>query len=154
MRFVALTLLFVAAAATADVHGEVEAHMMKYFDRFNARDIEGIASDIYSMPLQIGGEGVNRTLGDAAEARENLESLYGQLDQQGWARSVISRVDVCLLADGLAFADTIYARFDKDGNAIAPAVRTNVYVLRKVDDGWRIIAFYLRDTDKPPGCGN
>ena len=154
MRSVALLLLFVAGTASADSHGEVEAHMLKYFDRFNARDVETIAEEVYAMPLQIAGESVNRTLADADAARASLVNLYRQLDQQRWAASVISRVDVCLLAEGLAFADTIYSRIDEDGDAIPPAVRTNVYVLRKQDGGWRIIAFYLRDADKPPACGD
>lgn len=150
MRSLAPILLCLTAAASAD--DAVEAHMMAYFERFNARDIDSIVSEIYAMPLQIGSAGTHRVLADEAAARSNLESLYRQLDEQRWARSVISRVEVCVLADGLALADTIYARIDRDGRAIPPDVRTNVYILRRQAEGWRIVSFYGRDADRPLGC--
>lgn len=44
------------------------------------------------------------------------------------------------------------SRIDHNGTPIPPALRTNLYVLQKLDRDWRIVAFYSHDNNKRPGC--
>jgi len=52
----------------------------------------------------------------------------------------------------LALVDTRYSRMDGSGNPIPPAIRTVLYVLQKIDEDWRIVAFYSHDEERRPGC--
>ena len=91
-------------------------------------------------------------IADAEAAVKNLTNLYEQIDAQGWKESRIKDVVVCMASDSLAFVDTQYSRLDRDGTPIPPTLRTNLYVLQKLDGDWRIVAFYSHESDKRPGC--
>ena len=147
-----LTLLLTTGAAYADDALEAAAKIHEYFAAFNDKDTARVSTEIYASPVHIGGAGGNRVLATPSDAVANLENLYGQIEAQGWVESVIDRIESCVLSDGLVFADVIYSRIDDDGEPIPPAVRTNVYVLRETEDGWRIIAFYGHDNDKGLDC--
>ncbi len=59
---------------------------------------------------------------------------------------------ISVIAGGLVFAEVTYTRDKANGEAIAPGLRSNVYVLQKLEPGWRITAFYNRDMDKGFDC--
>ena len=139
-------------AAVADDATEAEAKVREYFDVFNTKDVDGILELIYSIPVHIGNSSGHRAYATAADARSSLAGLYEQIESQGWVRSVISDVDACVIADGLVFAEVNYTRDTADGEAIAPGLRSNVYVLQKLEPGWRITAFYSRDIDRGFDC--
>jgi hypothetical protein len=147
-----LGFLLAWSAAAADDLNEAEAKVREYFDVFNTKDVDGILERIYSFPVHIGNSAGHRAYATADDARTSLAGLYKQIEAQGWVRSVISDVDACVIADGLVFAEVTYTREKSDGTAIAPRLRSNVYVLQKLEPGWRITAFYGRDMDKGLGC--
>ena len=154
MKKTILALVFVLTGTVvfADDATEAEAKVREYFDVFNAKDVDGILERIYSIPVHIGNSSGHRAYANGADARSSLAALYEQIDSQGWVRSVISNVDACVIADGLVFAEVTYTRDKADGEAIAPGLRSNVYVLQKLEPGWRITAFYSRDMDKGFDC--
>ena len=147
-----LAIVLLSAASVADEAGDASAKVYEYFDVFNAKDIAGIVDTIYSTPIHIGGGNSHRVLADANAATENLAGLYEMLDGQGWKESVIENVRTCQLSDSLALVDTRYSRIDRDGNPIPPRIRTNLDVVQKLEEGWRIVAFYGHDADKRPVC--
>ena len=150
--FTAVLIFLALQSVHADDDDAVSAKMHEYFELFNAREVTRVAEYIYGAPVHIGSESGNRVLSSSADAITNLRNLYDQIDKQRWRRSVISEIHVCILSDGLAFADTYYARVDEDGNAIPPEIRSNVYVLRMDAGEWRIIAFYSHDPERPLDC--
>ncbi len=154
MKKTILTLMIILAgtAVFADDATEAEAKVREYFDLFNNKDSDGILERIYSIPVHIGNSSGHRAYATGADARAGLATLYDQIESQGWARSVISDVDACVIADGLVFAVVTYTRDKADGEAIAPGLRSNVYVLQKLEPGWRVTAFYSRDMDKGFDC--
>jgi len=154
MRRIIVCLTFFVAwgTAVADDAAEAEAKVREYFEVFNAQDIDGILERIYSIPVHVGNGAGHSAYGSPAEARKNLGALYPQIRKQGWVESVISNVDACVIADGLVFAEVTYTRDKADGEAIAPGPRSNVYVVQKLEPGWRITAFYGRDMDKGFDC--
>lgn len=147
-----LVLALGAGFASADDATDAGAKLYEYFDVFNAKDKEKVANYIYSTPVHIGGGAGHRVLADPAAAIENLANLYLQIEAQGWTESVIDDLKICTLSDTLALVDTRYSRMDDDGEPIPPAIRTTLYVLQKLDDSWRIVAFYGHDANKRPVC--
>jgi len=147
-----LFLTFAAGLVAADDADEAGAKLYEYFEVFNARDKEKVANHIYSTPVHIGGGTGHRVLADPDAATANLTSLYEQIEAQGWKESVIDNLEICHLSATLALVDTRYSRMDHDGEPIPPAVRTTLYVLQKIDDNWRIVAFYGHDADNRPTC--
>ena len=147
-----LALVLSWGTAIADDAAEAEAKVREYFDVFNAKDVDGILDRIYSIPVHVGNSSGHSAYESTDDARSGLTRLYPQIEGQGWVKSVISDVAACVIANGLVFAEVTYTRDDADGEAIAPGLRSNVYVLQKLEPGWRITAFYTRDMDKGLAC--
>jgi ketosteroid isomerase-like protein len=147
-----LVLLF-CSAAIADDADDAGAKLYEYFEAFNAQDTQKVANEIYSTPVHIGGGDGHRVLATPEAAVENLENLYDVIKGRGWKESKISSLEICVASDTLALVDTQYSRLNQDGEPIPPTLRTNLYVLQKIDGDWRIVAFYGHDDDKRPACG-
>jgi hypothetical protein len=152
IRLLAVLAIFAFGGAVADDADDAGAKVHEYFDVFNARDIRKIATEIYSTPVHVGGGSGHRVLATPEAATENLTGLYETLDEQGWQESVIDNLKICMASDSLALVDTRYSRIDRNGDPMPPAIRTNLYVLQKIDGSWRVVAFYGHDSDKRPGC--
>jgi hypothetical protein len=152
-RVIPLLLALLACTyAGADDAADAEAKIREYFDAFNAQDIDSITRDVYSIPVHIANQAGHRAYITGKDAATSLAGLYEQIEEQGWVESVIREVNVCVIADGLAFAEVRYTRNRKDGTAIAPGLRTNIYVVQELPQGWRIVAFYGKDPDKNMTC--
>lgn len=150
-----LTLtLFVSTNVVADDADDAGAKLFEYFDAFNEKAITFIANDIYSTPVHIGGGSSHSMMADPAGAVAALESLYDDLEGDGWVESEISDLQICMASDTLAFVDTLYSRLKQNGEAIPPAIRTTLYILQKFDDDWKIVSFYSHDNDKRPSCAS
>ena len=147
-------LLLLCAAASADDTADAEAKIREYFDVFNEKNIERITGSVYAMPVHIGNSSGHRAYLTEDDAANSLATLYTQIEEQGWAKSVIQAIDACAIADGLVFAEVRYSRNRHDGQAIAPGLRTNIYVVQKLAPGWRITAFYSKDADKRMTCSS
>ena len=151
-RLAVLLILIAFTAVHADDAADAGAKVHEYFEAFNARDIQKIATEIYSTPLHIGGGTGHRVLATPDAAMANLADLYVAIEAQGWRESVIENLRICMASDSLALVDTRYSRVDTNGEPIPPAIRTNLYVLQMLDGSWRIVAFYGHDDDIRPGC--
>jgi len=151
-RFFWLAVVILPGSSFADDASDASAKVYEYFEVFNARDIPGIVNTVYATPVHIGGGSGHRVLADNDAAIANLTGLYEMIESEGWKESVIENVRTCLLSSGLALVDTRYSRIDQDGNAIPPAIRTNLYVVQMIDEEWRIVAFYGHDAGRRPVC--
>lgn len=145
-------ILLCSPPSGADEKADAGAKVYEYFATFNAKDVEKIARQIYSTPVHVGGGDSHRVLADEPAAVANLNGLFEQIEAQGWRESRIEDVEVCLASATLALVDTRYSRIDHDGKPIPPAIRTTLYVLQKIDNSWRIVAFYGHDNGSRPGC--
>jgi ketosteroid isomerase-like protein len=147
-----LCLTLTPGIAASDDRSEAEAKVREYFDLFNARDVDAIVERVYSTPVHVASTDGHRAYVTGDDARSSLAGLYRQIEAQGWVRSVIREVKPCAVSEGLVFAEVNYTRDKADGQPIAPGLRSNVYVLQKLEPGWRITAFYGRDPDKGLDC--
>lgn len=153
IKSIALLAFFSCNVAIADDAKDAGAKLHEYFDTFNARDVQKIANEIYSTPVHIGGSDGHRVLATPEAAVENLENLYEVIVGRGWKESKISSLKICVASETLALVDTQYSRLNQSGDPIPPTLRTNLYVLQKIDGDWRIVAFYGHDDDNRPVCG-
>jgi hypothetical protein len=153
LTFISMLALLCCGVAIADDAADAGAKVHEYFDVFNAQDTGKIANEIYSTPVHIGGGDGHRILATPEAAVENLENLYEVIIGRGWKESKISSLSICIASNTLALVDTQYSRLDQNGDPIPPTLRTNLYVLQKIDGDWRIVAFYGHDDDKRPACG-
>jgi hypothetical protein len=152
IKLIALVLFCSCNVSIADDVADASAKVYEYFATFNVRDVHKIANEIYSTPVHIGGGDGHRVLATPEAAVENLENLYEVIVGRGWKESKISSLEICVASDSLALVDTQYSRLNQDGDPIPPELRTNLYVLQKIDGAWRIVAFYGHDDDKRPAC--
>ena len=150
--FLSTLMLFAWTAAGADDAADAEAKIREYFAVFNSKDVQEIARNIYSIPVHIANQSGHRAYITTGDAERSLQNLYEQIESQGWAKSVIQEVDVCVVSAGLAFAEVRYTRDKANGEAITPGLRTNIYVVQKLPPGWRIVAFYSKDVDRRLSC--
>jgi hypothetical protein len=153
LTFISMLALLCCGVAIADDAADAGAKVHEYFDVFNAQDTGKIANEIYSTPVHMGGGDGHRILATPEAAVENLENLYEVIIGRGWKESKISSLSICIASNTLALVDTQYSRLDQNGDPIPPTLRTNLYVLQKIDGDWRIVAFYGHDDDKRPACG-
>jgi hypothetical protein len=152
MRLVVLAFtLLVSASSFADDADDAAAKMHEYFAVFNEKDVIKVAHEIYATPVQVGGV-PHRIYADPDAAIDSLTGLYPLLESQGWVESRILDTEVCIASANLAFVDTRFSRLDRNGDAIAPAIRRSLYVLQKRENEWRIVAFYGHDADVVPTC--
>jgi len=154
IRLIVIFLICGLGTSMADEGDDAGAKLYEYFAAFTAKDVQTVATAIYSTPVHIGGGAGHRVLADPAAAVANLNNLYTQIEAQGWVESRIENLEICVASETLALVDTRYSRLDQDGNPIPPAIRTTLYVLQKIEGDWRIIAFYGHDNDTRPGCNN
>ena len=147
-----LVLALLVAPVYADDIADAGAKIHEYFAAFNERDLDKIANEIYATPVLFAG-GENRTVyATPADVISSQTSLFEMLDSQNWVESRISDLVVSLCSSSIAFVDTQYSRLDANGDAIPPAVRTNLYVVQKLDGEWHIISFFGHDNNVRPSC--
>ena len=153
MRRMILFMMALSVTVVANEGDDAAAKLYEYFGAFNAKDVVEVANHIYSTPVHIAGGDSHRVLANPDAAIRNLVGLYGEIEARGWKESVIEDLKICQASDTLALVDARYSRIDHDGNPIPPTIRTTLYVLQKIDDVWRIVAFYGHAADKRPSCG-
>jgi hypothetical protein len=121
-----------------EVGRKVKALIDKHQQLFNASDANDISKQTVSAPWH--------TRAGLARTRQDVENgfatMLARATEQGWKHSVKRELDVYQLRDDLAFADYTYTRLDVDDKEIMTA--GCVYVVGKLEGGWKIISQYGR----------
>lgn len=152
LLLLSLMLFPVAGLQADDAETQVELLFSQYFIYFNSGESELIAKNIISPPVQLSDLDSHEVWVTQSEISSGFEQAIQQLRSKGWSKSVINDLDVCVVADNLAFVELNYSRQDTSGELIPPAERRGLYVVLKSDLGWRIIADYHHDIDKRVEC--
>ena len=80
IKLIALMAIISCDVAIADNATDASAKIHEYFAVFNARDVQKIATEIYSTPVHIGGGTGHRILADPEAAIANLTDLYEMIE--------------------------------------------------------------------------
>ena len=127
---------------------EVHAHMTRYLELFNEGESARIAKEMYAAPVQVTTKAGHVVAATTADVQRMFESIHEQIKSRGWTHSDTHSLEVSVVGGGLAFVELIYSRIDGDGKAIEPEKRAAIYVVKKHEDGWRIIALHGHDPER------
>ena len=96
-----------------------------------------LASEVFNIPwLVIGGTGPQADL-TKEQAQARFQASMKQLVESGWARSVFTTENVCVLNANAAIASGYNTRYKMDGSVMSVGGVT--YILGRSTDGWRIV---------------
>jgi len=87
-----------------------------------------------------------------AEVFEYLDAFRRQISSDGWVEFRIEKLLACEPSDTLVLLETQYSGIYKEDPDNPGMSSTLMHVLQKIDDNWRIIAYYDYDRDKRPNC--
>jgi len=144
--------LFAEGVQAEDAKTKVEQLFTQYFVYFNSGESELIAKNIISPPVQWSDFDSHEVWVTQSEISSGFAQAIKDLQSKGWSKSVINELDVCVVADNLAFVELNYSRQNTTGEPMPPTQRRGLYVVFKSDQGWRIIADYHHDIDKRLEC--
>jgi len=129
---------------------EIASVIARHLEFFNQSDSESIAKQICHAPVQFAGSGSHMVAKTTSDVERQFDQIFDQIKEEGWVRSTLDNLDVVVFGGGLALADMQYTRFTEGGEPIQPQKRTTLYVLRRIDDAWRMVAVYSHDAEDNP----
>jgi len=117
----------------------VIATLDKYYRLFTERNPQALADEVFNTPwLVLGGNGPQPDLTKEASVARFQASMK-QLVESGWAKSVFTTENVCVLNATAAIASGYNTRYKTDGTVMS--VGGVSYILAKAKDGWRIVSY-------------
>jgi hypothetical protein len=135
---------------TASEHELIERTYRAYFTVFQMGNPRAITPYFHTPSVFLTPE-ATFVLPTQHEAEQFLGKLIYDLRARGYARSVLTDVQVKLLSDGLALVNARGERFRKDGELLERL--SALYTLRKVDGSWRIATATMYDPELPLQLG-
>ncbi len=123
----------------------VKETFKQYSDSFALLDPQALVP-FYHLPAILIDSKQVFSVNSEAEILGILTPMIEGLKHIGYTHSEITNLNAKLLSDNTALVSGIGIRFKKDGNELGKFGFT--YTLRKTDQGWKIIAGIIHDTDK------
>jgi hypothetical protein len=136
-------LFFAGCSISPDIRrhveaaGQVEALMQRYFDAFNAADIEAV-KDCWHAPGWISNGEANRSLETLDEVGELYAALFERIKAEGWGHSELIDEEIDVVNDTLARVKIHFRRVNQDGEVMLPEVRAGMYKVLLFDGEWKI----------------
>jgi hypothetical protein len=139
-----------SAADVEAVKKDVVAHLDKYYRVFTELKPDVLAGEVFNIPwIVIGGGGPQADL-TKEQAQKRFQDSMTQLTGSGWAKSVFTTENVCVLNANAAIASGYNTRYKKDGSVMSVGGVT--YILGKSKDGWRIVSYSGHPRGKVVRC--
>ncbi|MGD9902826.1 MAG: hypothetical protein AB7U83_05110 [Vicinamibacterales bacterium] len=126
-------------ADLARVRTEVTAAVDKYYAYFTARDMKALPDEIFNIPwIVIGGSGPQADL-TREQALARFEASLKDLVASGWAKSIFTTENVCVLNGNAAIASGYNTRYKTDGTVMS--VGGVSYLFGRTTAGWRVVSY-------------
>ena len=84
------------------------------------------------------------------QAQSRFAASMKQLVESGWAKSVFTTENVCVLNANAAIASGYNTRYKSDGSVISVGGVT--YILGRSKEGWRIVSYSGHQKGKVVSC--
>ncbi len=137
-------------ADVARVRTEVTAAVDRYYALFTARDMKALPEEIFNIPwIVIGGSGPQPDL-TKEQALARFEGSLKDLVAAGWAKSVFTTQNVCVLNANAAIASGYNTRYKTDGSVMS--VGGTSYLFGRTKQGWRVVSYTGHARDKVVRC--
>jgi len=128
-----------STADVAVIKKEVTAAVDKYYRLFSEQNPNALAAEVFNTPwLVLGSSGPQPDLTQEASVRR-FETSMKQLVASGWAKSVFTTENVCVLNANAAIASGYNTRYKTDGTVMS--VGGVSYLFGKTKNGWRIVSY-------------
>lgn len=139
-----------SAADIERIQKEVTAAVDNYYRLFSEQNMAALPEQVYNIPwILISGNGPQPDL-TKEQALERFNASLKQLLANGWAKSVFTVKNVCVLNASAAIASGYNTRTKKDGSVLQ--VMGVAYIFGKTKDGWRIVSYTGVPVDKVVRC--
>jgi len=123
----------------------IERTYRAYFTVFQMGNPRAI-TPYYQVPSLVLTQTGTHVLGSVQEAEQFFDRLIYNLRSRGYARSVVTGVQVKQLSDDLALVSARGERFTREGDLFERI--SAVYTMRKADDTWRIATAAMCDPER------
>jgi hypothetical protein len=123
----------------------VERTYRAYFTVFQMGNTRAITPYWHTPSIFVSPAGTF-ALTSTKEAEQFFERSIYALRQRGYARSVLTSVQVKQVADDLALVHANGERYTKDGDLFERM--SAVYTMRQTDETWRIVTAVMMDPDR------
>lgn len=120
----------------------IERTYRAYFTVFQMRDPRAITPYYHVPSLFVSSDGAF-ALTSVRDAEQFFERLIYALRERDFARSVLTHVEVKMLADDIALLNATADRYKRDG-ALSESV-SSLHTFRKEDGTWRITMTMMYD---------
>lgn len=123
----------------------IERTYRAYFTVFQMGNPRAITPYYHAPCVFISAEGTFM-LPNVQEAEQFFGQMIYNLRKRGYARSVLTKVQVTQLSDELALVHARGERFQSDGELLEKL--NALYTFRKVEDTWRIATATMCDPER------
>lgn len=121
----------------AESADEVEALMQRYFDAFNACDVEAVKA-CWHVPGWVSNGEENRTIDSVDQLTSTYAALFERLKSEGWDHSELIDEDIDMVNDTLATVRIHFCRVDQNGDVMPPEERAAMFKVMLFDGEWKI----------------
>jgi ketosteroid isomerase-like protein len=128
----------------------IERTYRAYFTVFQMGNPRAITPYYHLPSLFISAAGTSVLTGQQ-DAEQFFERLIYALRQRGYARSVLTSVQVKHLTDDLALVNVCGERYKRDGELLEQL--RALYTMRKLEGTWRIASATMYDPERPLELG-
>jgi hypothetical protein len=123
----------------------IERTYRAYFTVFQMGNPRAI-TPYYQIPSVFVGRAGTFVLGNVQEVEQFFERTIYALRARGYARSVLTKVQVKLIAEDLALLQAVGDRFTREGDLLERMCA--LYTLRQSEGTWRIATVVITDPER------
>ncbi|MCC5869029.1 MAG: hypothetical protein JJU27_10985 [Gammaproteobacteria bacterium] len=134
----------------ATIEGEVKGVLQDYYQTFVELKADQLPERVFHIPwFQVGATEID-VLSTATEAEDYIRSFMDHLIELGWARSIYTPTNVCVINPSVAIVSGYNTRVDTSGETMM--VIGVSYLLGRSGDKWLILSFFSHSKDRPVRC--
>ena len=140
-KYLIYLITFNLSAQNPIIDEEIQQMFDKYVTYWSDGDYDRIASEVYTTPMSIYyQDGSTLILKNSIEIKNYLIATFEELERNNYGYSKRNGWQYFRRENNLAYIEMNYTRFLKDSTIMKPIDRKSAYVLKKVNENFKITA--------------
>ena len=140
-KYLIYLITFNLSAQNPIIDEEIQQMFDKYVTYWSDGDYDRIASEVYTAPMSIYyQDGSTLILKNSIEIKNYLIATFEELERNNYGYSKRNGWQYFRRENNLAYIEMNYTRFLKDSTIMKPIDRKSAYVLKKVNEYFKITA--------------
>ena len=141
--YLSLILILSSSSALADGDRSAENHIRNFIRDFSSKKINGVARNyFYRSPHFVFGPHI-LTPQNSAEVESVLSDIRSSLEEEGYVKSKIERVETQFSGANMAVTSVLLKRYRGEGAVLD--WKCSTYTMVDTDKGWKILAWLPSD---------